>query len=91
MARLFNWDACEWFFLEGVKHFEKSAPTVSAYLDDLYVRLKDDPSKVCLREVLRVQQLQDDAGSWMNPHVAANHVYKLQCLLGQKVVGHAGF
>ena len=71
-------------------YYEKRAPTVESYLDDLYIRIHDAPETVRLVELLRVQRLREN-GEWMHPNYAANVVYKLMEALGQDTTGHAGF
>ena len=87
------------FLEDGVRHYEKCAPTVSRYLDDLFIRIGDTfavknpeqgPSPVTLAELLGVASLKDDSG-WIGPNYAANTVYKLMSRLGMDTTGHAGF
>jgi hypothetical protein len=69
--------------------YEKTAPTVHAHCDDLYIRINEDPIHVTLAELQGIQQLWAD--DWCHPHVAANLVYKLRHRLGMDVIGQAGF
>jgi hypothetical protein len=75
---------------EAVPHYEKTSPTVSAYLDDLYIRITNRPSDVSLSELFGAEELQEE-GDWLQPNYAANHVYKLMHRLGMDTTGHAGF
>lgn len=78
-------------FLVSVEaHYEKSAPTVSRWADDLYIRLGDDLSSVRVIELLHAQALYQDE-EWQHPNYAANRIYKLMHELGQDTTGHAGF
>ena len=77
--------------IEGaVQHYEKLAPTVAVYLDDLYVRINERPAEVRLPELLAVERLRQD-GDWLQANYAANDIYHLQHRLGHDVTGHAGF
>lgn len=74
----------------GVPFYEKTAPTVSRYLDDLYVRINSEPDNVRLSELLFVEQLRN-RGEWTQPNHAANQTYKLKHRLGMDTTGDAGF
>jgi hypothetical protein len=74
----------------GVAQYETSAPTVSAYLEDLYERFTRRPDDCRLSEVLALLALCED-GVWEQPNYAANRVYKLQSRLGMDTTGHVGF
>lgn len=72
------------------EHYQHSAPTVADWLDDLYIRLGEQPDSVALVEVFAVERLWD-GDEWQQPNYAANAVYKLQERLGRETVGQAGF
>jgi hypothetical protein len=76
---------------EAVSHYEKSAPTVAAYLDDLYVRLNERPHDVRVSELGAVASLKDDEGQWEQANCAANRFYKLASRLGRDTTGQAGY
>ena len=78
------------FLTECCEQYEKSAPTVDAYCNDLYIRINENPASVSLFELLKIQLLKD-SNIWMNPNVAANYVYHLETELGRSTVGHIGF
>ena len=71
-----------------VADFEKTAPTVSRWADDLYVRVNERPGDVRLNELVLASIL---ATGEIGPNLAANYVYKLMHRLGQDTTGHAGF
>lgn len=71
-------------------YYEKTAPTVSDYLDGLYQRLERKPDDVRLSEILMAQRLLEN-GLYMAPALAANTVYKLMNRLGMDTTGHAGY
>ena len=73
------------------EHYEKSAPTVADWANDLYVRIGDSPDTVTLTELRMVTRMADTDGGWTHPNVAANLVYKLMNRLGRDTTGHAGF
>ena len=82
-------DYCK-FLTDAVVHYEKSAPLVSGYLDELYIRIGEKPDDVRLSELAAVSALLD-GGQWEQPNYAANRIYKLACRLGRDVTGWAGF
>ncbi len=73
----------------AVDHYEKSAPTVAAWMNDLYTRIGDNPESVSLLELLTADRLRNS--EWMHPNYAANMVYKMKNRLGMSTVGDAGF
>ena len=83
-------EAIQAFLARVVGYYEKAAPTVSAFADDLYTRLSDDPYSVRLVEVMQAQMLLE-GDVWEYPHYAANRIYKLMTALGQDTTGHAGY
>lgn len=70
--------------------YEKSAPTVSEWANDLYIRVNERPEEVRLVEILMVRRIRSGM-TWMDPSSAANQVYKLMNRLGQDTRGHFGF
>jgi hypothetical protein len=87
---MIDFDAIRNRITEGCDRYEKTAPTVAAWLDDLYVRINEAADKVVLSELMLVQQLVDD-GVWFDPNTAANRVYHLLHRLGRDTTGQAGF
>ncbi len=73
------------------EHYERSAPTVAAWANDLYIRMGERPDDVRLSELTTVTALYSTAEGWMPANFAANTVYKLMSRLGQDTTGHAGF
>jgi hypothetical protein len=78
------------FLTEVCEHYQQSAPTVTAWADDLYQRISDAPEKVVLSEILAVQHLLEN-GEWEQANMATNRIYHLMHRLGQDTTGHAGF
>jgi len=77
--------------LTGIaEHYGKSAPTVTSWAEDLYLRIKKDTTKVVLAELLFLNRFVEE-GIWWHPNDAANQVYHLMHRLGQDTTGHAGF
>lgn len=77
--------------LENVcEHYEKTAPTVSDWADDLYRRLGDQKTAPSVRlaelEMAVALSPLDD-----HPNMAANRVYKMMERLGMDTTGQAGF
>lgn len=78
-------------FLAGaVRHYAKTAPTVSNHADDLYVRLGGNGKDVTLYEICRMQELRQD-DTWMTPDYAANLVYHLRDILKMDTSGDWGY
>lgn len=78
------------YLTEVCEHYEKTAPTVCAWADDLYRRLDAHGDDVRVSEISVAQNLRDDSG-WVPANYAANNVYKLMSRLGHDTTGHAGF
>ena len=72
-----------------VEHYEKSAPTVSRHVDDLYRRL-NNRGEATVREVTAVADLLVE-DVFIQPNYAANKIYKLRHELGMDTTGYAGF
>jgi hypothetical protein len=75
---------------EAVARYDRTAPTVVAYLDDLYRRVVERPRDVRLVELLRVHRLRE-CGTWLTGNGAANLVYHLMHELGMDTTGQVGF
>jgi hypothetical protein len=71
-------------------HYEKTAPTVCDWANNLYIRIHENSDKVALAELLFVNRFVEER-QWMPPNYAANQVYHLMSRLGQDTAGHAGF
>ena len=85
----FDFQLCEKYLIDVVAHYEKSAPTVSRYADDVYIRLQEG-EPVLVRELLKLVELQLE-GEWLPPNAAANLIYHHEERLGRDVTGQAGF
>lgn len=70
--------------------YERSAPTVHAWVDDLCRRLAEQARTVPLGEILFLGRLCED-GVWMQPNYAANALYHLLHDLGRDITGQIGF
>ena len=78
------------YITEVCGQYERTAPTVCEFADDLYRRLNDDADSVRVSEVLCMSNMREE-GIWLQPNFAANTVYKLMSRLGQDTTGQAGF
>lgn len=87
---LFDFDKSIDFLTRAVAFYQDSAPVVSDYLNDLYVRLQDDFESISLLEV-RTLEMLNDADELANPHYATNLVYKMLQRLNRDVVGVSDF
>ena len=80
---IFNCQNFENTCTKVAEKFEKTAPTVSAWVERIYMA-KD--TEITLADIHLLAQLEE-----MQPNYAANRVYKLMNLLGQDTTGHLGF
>lgn len=71
------------YLTEAVAHYEKSAPQLSEWLDELYVSANHTPRAVSVYELLQLQQLSLN-GEWEQPNFAQNRWYKVRELNGQE-------
>jgi hypothetical protein len=85
-----DFDALEDHLTRTCEEYEKTAPAVSRYADDLYIRLKESPETVVLPEILFVSRLAGE-GTWMQPNYAANQLLHLLHRLKRDTTGLAGF
>lgn len=82
--------AIDKFLADGVAHYEKTAPTVAEYLDNLHIRVRESPGFVRVSELMAAQHLRE-GGAWMHPNYAANFIFKVMDNLGMDTTSHAGF
>jgi len=87
---LIDFDALDARLTEAVARYEKTAPTVATWANDLFVRLHENTRAVVVAEVQFADRLFL-AGEWMQPNYAANDLYKLMDRLGRDTTGHAGY
>jgi hypothetical protein len=64
--------------------YEKSAPEVARWANDLFIRINDNADAVVLSEILFAARLRED-GEWMHPNYAQNGLYHLMHRLGRDV------
>jgi len=74
----------------AVEHYERSAPVVSRWADDLYIRLDENGDSIIMSEIAFAYRLHEDEG-WMDANYAANQLYHLLHRLGRDTTGLAGF
>lgn len=72
--------------VEATGHYEKTAPVVSNYCNELYARLRDEPEKIVLTEILFVGRLVEE-GEWMHPNYAANQLLHVLDRIGRDTSG----
>lgn len=89
-AKLFDYKATRQFIEEAVGEYSKTAPTVAAYLNDLYIRLEEDPRTVSVMEIVTITRLRE-CEIWYAPNMAANFIYHLMDQLGMDTTGHIGY
>jgi len=87
---IFDYESIATFLVQVCDTYEKSAATVTAWANNLYIRLTENPDDVRASELLLLNRLKDEHG-FIPANFAANLVYKLQSRLGQDTTGHAGY
>lgn len=60
MVNMVDTVAISKFLEEACTHYDRTAPTVTAYLEDLYARVGESPADVRLIELLRVGRLREE-------------------------------
>ena len=89
---MIDFDAIQAGLEKIVSGFEKSAPTVSDWANDLYIRVSEDFDSIRLVEIRAAEMIVKEWGFYQgSPSLAANMIYKLMHRLGQDTTGHAGF
>lgn len=86
MTKYIDLDALDKYLIEASNHYEKTAPTVEAYLDDLTERIIDQPRAVSLWEIERVSVLCEE-GEWFMPASAINYCLHTMNTLGMDTSG----
>jgi hypothetical protein len=87
---MFDAECCLKMLTEICEHYEKTAPTVHAWADDLFIRINEQPDKVVLSEILFLDRWRS-CEQWTPPNLAANEVYHLLHRLGRDVCGQSGY
>ena len=82
MTNFFSFSETLDFLTLAVNHYEKSAPALADWLDELYITLQENPQSVTVFQLLQLQQLVMD-GQWEHPNFAQNRWYKVRELMGQ--------
>lgn len=83
-------DALDQYLTAVVEHYERNAPRVSRWANELYVRVNEAPERVTLAE-LRGALALCEAGVWEHPNYAQNRIYKMLDRLGQDTTGWLDF
>lgn len=90
--QMIDFDAIQAGLEKIVNHFEKSAPTVSNWANDLFIKVSEDFDAIRLVEIRTAERIISDCmGSLNGSSYAANMVYKLKNRLGQDTTGDFGF
>ena len=70
-------------YLEAAgSQYGNTAPACADWIDDLYIRLSEEPLNVSVWEVLQVMQLYQ-CETWEHPNYAANRAYKVMSQTGR--------
>lgn len=84
-------EAFKRFLAEAVKHYEKSAPRLSEWLDGMYIRLGEPEWKtITLEEIQQIQYLYAD-NCWLNAENAENNIYRMFNRMGKDTTKIVGF
>jgi hypothetical protein len=86
---LFDYNGTRGFISEVVQRYERTAPPVARYADDVYERLGEGRD-VLVREIQTLADLREN-DIWLDGHYAANLIYHLEESLGRDTTGQAGF
>ena len=84
MEKAYNYELIKNKLTACCNHYEKSAPVVSHWADDLYIRIQDDPYHVSIWELITLDKLFDV--DWIQPNYATNTVYKCMDILHQNIL-----
>ncbi len=85
-AQVLDFDALNEYLAMVVEQYEQSAPQVSRWADDLYIRIFHTPETVALIELIAALNLHAD-GAWAQANYAQNRIYKLLDRLGKDTAG----
>jgi len=89
--QFFDTEGFKQFLAEAVKHYEKSAPRLSTWLDEMYMRLgEEDWKTITLEEIQQIQYLYAD-DCWLGAEWAQNNIYRLLNRTGKDTTKIAGF
>ncbi len=80
---MFDYHATRRFIEDAATHYDKSAPALVGWLDELYIALAEAPATVTVFELMQLQQLKMD-GEWEHPNYAQNRWYKVRGLLNKE-------
>lgn len=79
------------FLAEAVRHYEQSAPRLSSWLDEMYIRLGEPEWKtITLEEIQQIQYLYVD-DCWLAAEWAQNNIYRMLNRMGKDTTKIAGF
>lgn len=79
------------FLEEAVKHYAQSAPRLSTWLDEMYIRLgEEDWKTITLVEIQQIQYLHVD-DCWLAAEWAQNNIYRMLNRQGKDTTKIAGF
>lgn len=89
---MLDWAAFDAHLIAAAEHYEKTAPAVADWVDDLYRRMRDHDQvqTVLYVEILAALQLFGPE-TWEHPNYAQNRIYKLLSRLGRDTTGMADF
>lgn len=79
---VFNYWATRRFIEDAAAHYDKTAPQLVEWLDEVYRDLEANPRNVTVFELLQLQQLRLD-GDWEHPNYAQNRWYKVREAFGR--------
>lgn len=87
----FSVEKCKTFLAEAVQHYAESAPRLSTWLEEMYIRLGEEGWKtITLEEIQQIQYLYVD-DCWLAAEWAQNNIYRLLNRQGKDTTKIAGF
>lgn len=87
---MFDFKAFEKHIQAALDQYEKTAPPLARYLDDLYVRVSGNAPDVRLIELRFAGSLLEE-GTWLHPNTAQNRLFHLLHGIGRDTTGMADF
>lgn len=85
-----DFDALDKHLTAVCNEYERTAPPVANYANDLYIRLNEKPESVTVVEIQFVAVLLE-GGVWMQANYAANRLLHHLKRIGGDTTGLAGF
>ena len=79
----FNYQEARTLIEEAAAYYAKTAPQLVEWLDETYINLAENPAAVSVYELMQLQRLRQEDGTWEHPNYAQNRWYKLRATQGK--------